>query len=182
MIYSFLCNVTIQTRKVSRQFFWKKKKSLNVPFTRDLSLLPTSLLKCLIFFTFALLWNLINLKFVSEDKFKSLNSLSVIDGLSVNPIRFLFLLTEYQYYDFQTNILKYLPVRLTIFIYYMTIFIYYIFKMDRIQIEERNNSSVNSLEKALMYCSSLCYWFSDSSHKFFWAYHAVIFIFAELPF
>lgn len=176
MIYSFLCNVTIQTRKVSRQFFWKKKKkSLNVPFTRDLSLLPTSLLKCLIFFTFALLWNLINLKFVSEDKFKSLNSLSVIDGLSVNPIRFLFLLTEYQYYDFQTNILKYLPVRLTIFIYY-------IFKMDRIQIEERNNSSVNSLEKALMYCSSLCYWFSDSSHKFFWAYHAVIFIFTELPF
>lgn len=175
MIYSFLCNVTIQTRKVSRQFFWKKKKSLNVPFTRDLSLLPTSLLKCLIFFTFALLWNLINLKFISEDKFKSLNSLSVIDGLSVNPIRFLFLLTEYQYYDFQTNILKYLPVRLTIFIYY-------IFKMDRIQIEERNNSSVNSLEKALMYCSSLCYWFSDSSHKFFWAYHAVIFIFAELPF
>lgn len=153
----------------------KKKKSLNVPFTRDLSLLPTSLLKCLIFCTFALLWNLINLKFVSEDKFKSLNSLSVIDGLSVNPIRFLFLLTEYQYYDFQTNILKYLPVRLTIFIYY-------IFKMDRIQIEERNNSSVNSLEKALMYCSSLCYWFSDSSHKFFWAYHAVIFIFTELPF
>lgn len=175
MIYSFLCNVTIQTRKVSRQFFWKKKKSLNVPFTRDLSLLPTSLLKCLIFCTFALLWNLINLKFVSEDKFKSLNSLSVIDGLSVNPIRFLFLLTEYQYYDFQTNILKYLPVRLTIFIYY-------IFKMDRIQIEERNNSSVNSLEKALMYCSSLCYWFSDSSHEFSWAYHAVIFIFAELPF
>lgn len=138
----------------------KKKKSLNVPFTRDLSLLPTSLLKCLIFFTFALLWNLINLKFISEDKFKSLNSLSVIDGLSVNPIRFLFLLTEYQYYDFQINILKYLPVRLTIFIYY-------IFKMDRIQIEERNNSSVNSLEKALMYCSSLCYWFSDSSHEFF---------------
>lgn len=175
MIYSFLCNLTIQTRKVSRQFFWKKKKSLNVPFTRDLSLLPTSLLKCLIFFTFALLWNLINLKFVSEDKFKSLNSLSVIDGLSVNPIRFLFLLTEYQYYDFQTNILKYLPVRLTIFIYY-------IFKMDRIQIEERNNSSVNSLEKALMYCSSLCYWFSDSSHEFSWAYHAVIFIFTELPF
>lgn len=125
-----------------------------------MSLLPTSLLKCLIFFTFALLWNLINLKFISEDKFKSLNSLSVIDGLSVNPIRFLFLLTEYQYYDFQINILKYLPVRLTIFIYY-------IFKMDRIQIEERNNSSVNSLEKALMYCSSLCYWFSDSSHEFF---------------
>lgn len=124
-----------------------------------MSLLPTSLLKCLIFFTFALLWNLINLKFISEDKFKSLNSLSVIDGLSVNPIRFLFLLTEYQYYDFQINILKYLPVRLTIFIYY-------IFKMDRIQIEERNNSSVNSLEKALMYCSSLCYWFSDSSHEF----------------
>lgn len=140
----------------------KKKKRLNVPFTRDLSLLPTSLLKCLIFFTFALLWNLINLKFISEDKFKSLNSLSVIDGLSVNPIRFLFLLIEckpYQYYDFQINILKYLPVRLTIFSYY-------IFKMDRIQIEERNNSSVNSLEKALMYCNSLCYWFSDSSHEF----------------
>lgn len=68
-------------------------------FTKDLFLLPTSPLKFLIFFTLALLWKLINLKFISGDRFKSLNSVPVFDVLSGNSVRFLCLLTEFKPYQ-----------------------------------------------------------------------------------
>lgn len=69
-------------------------------FTKDLSLLPTSPLTFLIFFffffTLALLWKLVDLKFISGDRFKRLNSVPIFDALSGNPVRFLFLLTEFK--------------------------------------------------------------------------------------
>lgn len=96
----------------------------------DLSLLPTLLLIFLIFFTFAFLWNLINLKFISGDRFKSLNFMSIFDGLSGNLIRFLFVLQEfkpYQYYNCWINILRYIPARLTILavIFYILVSIWW---------------------------------------------------------